>query len=107
MSRSICLGGREYALRYTVNAVCCLEEKNEKGLESLLRTQFSCLRALLWCGLMSGQPGMTMEDAGQLLQAHLDAGGSLSGVAAAIADALEDAGFFHQPGPEKDGKPSR
>lgn len=98
MKRLIQLDGREYALRYTVNAVCCLEEKMGLGLEGLMRTQLSCLRGLLWCGLMESQPGITLERAGDMLQAHLEMGGSLRAVADTLAAALEDAGFFQEPG---------
>lgn len=98
MNRKIALNGREYTLRYTVNAVCCLEEKMGAGLESLMRTQLSCLRGLLWCGLMENHPGVTLERAGEMLQAHLEQGGSLRAVADILAAALEDAGFFRQPG---------
>ena len=59
---AICLNGREYALRYSVNAVCCLEDKLG-SLAELMRNQLSCLRGLLWCGLMETEKGITLEDA--------------------------------------------
>ena len=93
---AICLNGREYALRYSVNAVCCLEDKLG-SLAELMRNQLSCLRGLLWCGLMETEKGITLEDAGALLQAHLDGGGSLKQVSGQIAAALEAAGFFQLP----------
>ena len=93
---AICLNGREYALRYSVNAVCCLEDKLG-GLTALMRNEVSCLRGLLWCGLMETEKGLTLEGAGALLQAHLDGGGSLSQVSGQIAAALEEAGFFQPP----------
>ena len=101
MKRLIQLDGREYALRYTVNALCCLEEKIGKGLESLTGTQLTCLRGLLWCGLMEEQPGITLDRAGEILQAHLEKGGRLRTVADHLAAALEDAGFFQEPGTGK------
>lgn len=101
---TLCLDGREYALRYSVNAVCCLEDKLG-SLETLLKTRLSCLRGLLWCGLLETEKGMTLEGAGALLQRHLDAGGSLSQVSGQIAAALEEAGFF-QPGTGKTAAPA-
>ena len=93
---AICLNGRDYALRYSVNAVCCLEDKLG-SLAELMRNQLSCLRGLLWCGLMETEKRITLEDAGALLQAHLDGGGSLKQVSGQIAAALEKAGFFQLP----------
>lgn len=95
---TITLNGREYGLRFTVNAVCRLEEATDRGLDALMRTQLSCLRGLLWCGLVESEPGMTLAAAGNLLQAHLAAGGDLRKVADQLASALEDAGFFPGPG---------
>lgn len=93
---AICLNGREYALRYSVNAVCGLEDKLG-SLAELTRNPLSCLRGLLWCGLMETEKGITLEDAGALLQAHLDGGGSLKQVSGQMAAALEEAGFFQPP----------
>lgn len=90
------LAGKEYPLRYSVNAVCCLEEKLG-NLESLMKSQLSCLRGLLWCGLMEGERGLTLEGAGALLQSHLDQGGALLPISQTIARALEEAGFFPHP----------
>ena len=95
MNRSITLNGREYSLRFSVNALCCLEEKTGVSLAALESRQVSCLRGLLWCGLMESCPGMTLSQAGDLLDAHLAAGGDLGQVAAQLSAALEDACFFH------------
>lgn len=103
MSRMISLAGQDFALRYTVNAICCLEEKMEKGLDMLMKTNFSSLRGLLWCGLM--ETGVTLEEAGNLLQNHLSSGGNLHQVSTAIVAALEDAGFFHLPGTQAGMRP--
>ena len=100
MNRSITLNGREYALRFSVNALCCLEEKTGLSLAQLQSAQFSCLRGLLWCGLMESEKGLTLQGAGDLLDAHLRAGGDLQAVSDALAHALEDACFF-PPGTER------
>ena len=60
----ITLCGREYSLRFSVNSLCCLEEKMDKGLAALLKTDLSSLRALLWCGLLEQEQHLTLEDAG-------------------------------------------
>lgn len=103
---TITLNGREYSLHFSVNSLCCLEEKMEKGLYTLMKTNLSCLRGLLWCGLMEEEKGITLEDAGSLLESHLRAGGSLMAVSHALSRALEDAGFFPHPGMEEKRPPS-
>ncbi len=102
---TITLNGREYPLRFSVNALCCLEEKTGRGLSSLQSDRLSCIRALLWCGLMESEKGLTLEGAGELLDAHLRAGGSLSQVSAILSEALSDACFFPKPGAEAAANP--
>lgn len=97
------LNGRMLPLRYTLNALCLLEEKMGKGLDQLLSAGFSSLRGLLWCGLLSEMPALTLEEAGDMLEKHLKSGGKLLLVAASLSQALEDAGFFH-PGEEAQEK---
>lgn len=86
--------GKDYPLRFSVNALCCLEEKTGLSLSALRGRQMSCLRGLLWCGLLDGPDRMTLEEAGELLHRHLKAGGDLKSVSAALSQALEDACFF-------------
>jgi len=97
MERYVELGGQGYRLRYTVNAMCEIEEKAGVPLDALLKNQFSAARLLLWGGLIELQPGVTRAEAGRILDRELAAGGTLDGVIAACADAMRDAGFF---GPE-------
>lgn len=92
------LNGKDYPLRFSVNALCCLEEKTGRSLDSLQGSQMSCLRGLLWCGLLETRPQTTLEEAGELLDAHLRSGGDLKTVSDALAAALEDACFFPRPG---------
>ena len=51
MMHSLCLAGNHYSLRFTVNALCNLEEKTGMSLAHLQETSFSCIRGLLWCAL--------------------------------------------------------
>ena len=94
MNRILTLNGRDYPLCFSINALCCLEEKTGLSLSQLQSTQFSCLRGLIWCGLMEGEQGLTLEGAGELLDAHLQHGGDLQAVSDALAAALADACFF-------------
>ncbi len=91
---NITLNGRDYPLRFSVNALCCLEEKTNLSLSGLQGRQMSCIRGLIWCGLLETPDRMTLEEAGALLDAHLRSGGSLEDAASALAAALEDACFF-------------
>jgi len=91
---TVTLNGREYPLRFSVNALCSLEEKTGVSLENLRGSPMRCLRGLLWCGLMEDQTQLTLESAGELLDSHLKKGGSLEEISSALAAALEDACFF-------------
>ena len=94
MNRVLTLNGRDFPLRFSINALCCLEEKTGQSLSQLQSAQFSCLRGLIWCGLMEAEPGLTLEAAGEMLDAHLQSGGDLQSVSDTLAAALEDACFF-------------
>ena len=98
---TVTLQGKEYPLRFSVNALCCLEEKTGLSLARLQERNLSCLRGLIWCGLLeSGRP-LTLEEAGNLLDGHLRDGGDLKSVAEALSAALEDACFFPPRGRER------
>ena len=56
---NVTLNGKDYPLRFSVNALCCLEEKTGKGLSDMQSGQLSCLRGLLWCGLREHFPEET------------------------------------------------
>ncbi len=94
MNRILTLNGRDYPLRFSINALCCLEEKTGLNLSRLQSAQFSCLRGLIWCGLMESEKGLTLEAAGDLLEAHLRSGGEIQAVSDTLAQALGDACFF-------------
>ena len=94
MNRVLTLNGRDYPLRFSINALCCLEEKTGLSLSQLQSAQFSCLRGLIWCGLMEAEKGLTLESAGDLLDSHLQHGGDLQAVSDTLAAALGDACFF-------------
>lgn len=107
MSRLITLNGRDYPLRFSVNSLCCLEEKTGLSLSALQGRQMSCLRGLIWCGLLESGHPLTMEEAGRLLDNHLRSGGEMAAVSQALADALEDACFFpRRAGTHRAGSPS-
>lgn len=104
MNGSIAVGGREYSLRYTVNALCLLEDKAGGSLETLLQKGLCGLRGLLWCGLLWENRDITLEAAGDLIQSYLQAGGSLNEISSQVSLALENAGFFQRAGAESGPK---
>lgn len=103
---NVTLCGRDYPLRFSVNALCCLEEKTGLSLAQLQSRHMSCLRALLWCGLLETPDKTTLEEAGELLDQHLKSGGGMESVASALAAALEDACFFPKRAGTKAAVPS-
>lgn len=96
MNGAFIVNGRAYPLHFTVNHICILEETAGKPLPELLNTSVSSLRDLLWCGLMDEQ--ISRETAGQWIQDYLAGKGSLRELSELLASAMEDAGFFRQPG---------
>lgn len=88
------IGGRNVALRYTVNSFCAMEDMAGGALDGLMDRQFTATRLLLWGGMLDGNPGMTLKDAGAIIGAHLEVGGTLDGVVEMCAEAMRRAGFF-------------
>ena len=58
------------------------------GLEGLMRTQLSCLRGLLWCGLMESQPGITLERVAADLVQYIAGSFTMAAVCGAAAMAV-------------------
>lgn len=81
-------------MHYSVNALCAVEERAGGSLDGLMERQFSATRLLLWGALTDRQPGITLEEAGELIGAHIRAGGTLEDIVNLCAAALEEAGFF-------------
>lgn len=72
--RSFEVGGATYTLRFTVNALCELEDAVGSSVSELgaaladpTRARVKLMRALLWAGLRDRHPQLTIEDAGALL----------------------------------------
>lgn len=88
------VGGRELRLRYTFNSICAMEERAQAGLDVIMKRAYSAVRLLFWGALIELQPGITMAEAGDIIGAHIKAGGSIDEVALICAEALEKAGFM-------------
>lgn len=90
------IGGQPVVLRYTVNAMCAVEDRAGGALDGLMERQFSAARLLLWGGMMERQPECTLEKAGELMGAHLAQGGTVEEIVEMCAEGLRRAGFFGQ-----------
>lgn len=72
-------GGKSYTLRYSIDAICALEEATGKGIVAL-STELSAagtismglLRQVVWAGLREQHPDVDLKCAGELI---VDAGG--------------------------------
>ena len=88
------IGGQPVVLRYTVNAMCAMEDCAGGALDAVLERQYTAARLLLWAGMLDKRPGVTLAEAGEMISAHLAAGGSLEEIVEACAEGLRRAGFF-------------
>lgn len=87
------VGGRELRLRYTFNSICAIEERAGMSLEKLMTRRFTPIRLLFWGALTELQPEISLREAGDIIGAHIQAGGTLDDVAEICAETLESAGF--------------
>lgn len=87
------VAGRQLRLRYTFNSICAIEERAGMALEKLMTRKFGPVRLLFWGALTELQPEITLREAGDMIGAHMQAGGSLDDIARMCLEALERAGF--------------
>lgn len=87
------VAGRQLRLRYTFNSICAVEDRAECGLNELMQRQYAPVRLLFWGALTELQPEISLREAGDIIGAHVQAGGSLEDVAGMCLEALERAGF--------------
>lgn len=90
------IGGRELRLKYTFNSICAVEERAGMALDKFMTKVYNPVRLLFWGALIELQPEMTLREAGDIIGAHVKAGGTLDDVAELCAEALELAGFFQR-----------
>lgn len=59
----------EYTIKFSTNAICELEALQNKGLNEIVGDleRLSTVRALLWAGLHSNHPNVTLKQAGDLI----------------------------------------
>lgn len=67
--------GKVYTLRFSIDDICAVEDKLGRGFVAITaslsdpeKLSLSVIRGLLWGGLRSQHPGMTLLMAGDLMQ---------------------------------------
>ncbi len=88
------IAGKQIPLRYSMNSLCAMEDLTGGALERMLERQFSAARLLLWGGMLECAPGITLNAAGEKIDEHIRAGGTLEEIVAECARAMERAGYF-------------
>ena len=79
----VTIGGAEYTLRFSTNAICTLETStNERAIPFMKRfadqnVGMADVRVIVWAGLLDHQPETTLEDAGAVIDAARRDGVSL------------------------------
>lgn len=86
------IAGLKIPLIYSVNAVCAMEAHFD-ALDAYASKPVGALRVLIWGGLLHAEPALTLEAAGDIMDACIASGASLADVAQGCLDALSAAGF--------------
>lgn len=63
------VGDVEYTLKFSTNAICELEDRLDKGLNTIVANmeRLTTVRALLWAGLQSKHDSITLQKAGEII----------------------------------------
>lgn len=86
----------EYTLKFSTNAICELEDRLDKGLNTIVGNmeRVTTVRALLWAGLRAHHPEVTIGSTGEII----DRAG-IATITEAIGKALAAAFPKVEPGP--------
>lgn len=87
------VAGRQLRLKYTFNSICAIEDRAGCALDDFMQRRFAPVRLLFWGALVELQPEISLHEAGEIIGAHVQAGGSLDDIAGLCLEALERAGF--------------
>lgn len=67
-------GGKQYVLRFSIDAICALEAEAGKGILAIVnelqnteKMSLSLARQILWAGLQENHPELTPKEAGELI----------------------------------------
>jgi hypothetical protein len=87
------LGGKTRNLKYGFNALVDLEETLNIPVEDLLnifsgKVKLGDLRAVLWAGLKHEEPGLTVEQVGDMLDVAFNSGENFQKIGEAVAQSI-------------------
>ncbi len=90
------VGGKTYMLRLTALSAVRLEERLGTSVYAALEKtdEMRVLSELVYALVESLRPEFTKQDAYALIDDFVSAGGTLAGLARAVAEALKISGFF-------------
>lgn len=112
----IVVNNRALSLRLTFASLMAVERATGISVMALTPSNFGfmVIGALFWAGLGNQIPGLTLDQAAEMLQEHVEAGHSFAPIVDAISEALDRSGLLqaargNAPGPdvtlsENDGK---
>jgi hypothetical protein len=92
-------------IRYPWRSIVDAEKVAKKGLlHILMSASVESIILLLWAGLVTEDPKLTLEQTGDLLEEYLSAGKSLEGIEEAIHEGLKTGGWLKErPEPKAGG----
>lgn len=86
------VAGKTYTMRGSIDAICALEAISGKGMVTITRElsdpetmTMTLTRQVLWALLQERQPGITLQEAGDLIPAA----GGMAGITKAIGEAFQ------------------
>lgn len=104
------LGDRPRTLRFDINSLDAVESMLGAEVGDMLEggtigLKIRATRGLLWGALLHEEPRITPAEVGDLIQAHLDAGGTMATVYDGIRAALEASGVIRTEPTSNGGAP--
>lgn len=92
------LGGKNRRIRFDYNALADLEQMSGTSIQKLFSDTgnigFNFIRMLVWAGLKSSEPGLTVQRAGALINQSIEAGTSLDVIAKTFMEELSKSSAF-------------
>ena len=92
MEYTMMIAGEAVALKYTFNSLCAMEALAGGTLENALKKPFTAARLLLWGGIQEKK--ISLKGVGELLEKHLQSGGTLEEILEGCLCAMTRSGFL-------------
>ena len=101
-AQTVKIGGKNYRMEYTINALCQLEDQAGGVALATLAVHKSnqFLRLMVWAALITHHPGLTLEEAGDLAAAYIQQAGRRGALEDLLNGLMQAAGL----GPEDEEK---